>query len=157
PVEIRGHARAGGVVVGRKLEIVRVVFGARVVLFRLIERAEAHVLHDMEAERLLAGDRFPDAVHLGPDFVVACGPELFPAQYFGILEQEAPKRHEIAIHGTPILGGGVKKLIELAISSLSRFDRDIPLARLRPAMLAEAGNAGSAPRAADQVLKRTHP
>lgn len=73
-VQVRRHTRTGGVVVRRELQVIRIVPGSGVVLFRLIERAERHVLHDVKAERLFRRDRLAGAVQFGADLVVAVGP-----------------------------------------------------------------------------------
>ena len=149
PVEVGGHARAAGVVVGGDLEEVGEVAALGVVLFGAIEGAEGHGLHQVEAEGLGRRDGFGEAVELGLRALEAVGPERLPAEDLGILEQQPPEGGEVAVGD--LLGRGAEELADLAVAGLRARNGDAEVAGLGQAELAEAGGVAAA---GEQAVER---
>src|SRR5581483_3933837 len=156
PVEKACHTRSARIVVGRKLEKVRIVPRFGVVLFCTVKRAECHVLLDVESEGLFGCESFAGSVQLRPNLVVAARPKGLPTQNLGIFEQQPPKADEIAVSWTLILRSSSEQLIELAIAGRSPFHGDAAFASLRPAEFTETADAFRRPSAADHIVDRTH-
>src|ERR1039458_8860848 len=76
------HARTTGVVVAGQFQKVGIPRGLRKVLFGSKERAEGHVLLNVESEWLLRSKGLPCSIQFRSDLVVAVGPERLPAQNF---------------------------------------------------------------------------
>src|ERR1035441_508448 len=100
------HARATRVVVAGQFQKVGIPRGLRKVLFGSIERAERHVLLNVESEWLLRSKGLSCSIQFRSDLVVAVGPERLPAQDFRILKQQPPEGDEVAIRGPLIVSRG---------------------------------------------------
>src|SRR5581483_3072211 len=128
-----------------------------VVLLGAEERAERIVVPEVKTH-LRARPALPGRlVNVAVDRMLRIGPEFFPGEQLGVVEQQAPECDEAAVGRTRSVAQRAHILVQRGVARLRAGDVDAAFARGPLVMLAEAGDPARVPGAdlgAERVEQR---
>lgn len=141
-INVIGVARAAAVIIDDDFQVVGHFGEFRVILFSAEEGTEGIRVPDMEADLDIRSALLRRVINIGINGVFTVSPKFFPREQFGIIKEQTPELHEIAIGGPFVGVSGTDVLIEFFKTFFGALEIDASFFGGFLVMLAKAGDAG---------------